>query len=387
MMQRRVGRGDDFMDALRRWIRCVLCAALVLASAPAFAQFRIGIAGPLSGPDAVFGQQIRDGALQAIAEINASGGILGQRAVPVLGDDQSNPQRATDTAIKFAREKVAVVIGPFSSGAALPASTIYGAAGILEFIPAATSPRLTDQGIGTLFRLSGRDDQQSQVVARYILDHHLTKVAILHDRTAEGKALADALRVALKAAGVTEVLYDGIDKGAKDFAPLTARIVASGAELAFWGGTQTEAGLLARQLHGSGAHVTLMGGTGIASDEFSTLAGAGAEGTLMVFPPDPRERAEAAALLQSLSAKGSDPGAYSFYAYAAVEILRQAASSAKSLNPAALARTIHSGMSFKTVLGPLGFDAKGDRTTPDYDVFVWRKGRNGRMSYENAGHS
>ncbi|MGD0633185.1 MAG: branched-chain amino acid ABC transporter substrate-binding protein [Beijerinckiaceae bacterium] len=376
------------MDALRGAMRYALfLAILFLAPAPAFAQLRIGIAGPLSGPDAVFGQQIRDGVLQAIADINASGGILGQRAVPVLGDDQGNPQRATDTASKFARDKIPVVIGPFSSSAALPASVIYGGAGILEIIPAATSPRLTEQGIGTLFRLSGRDDQQSQVAARYILDHHLTKIAILHDRTAGGKALADALRAALKASGVTEVLYDGIDKGAKDLGPLTARVIASGAELAFWGGTQTEAGLLARQLHGSGAHVTLMGGTGMASDEFATLAGAGAEGTLMVFPPDPRERPEAAALLQSLSAKGIDPGAYSFYAYAAVEILRQAAGAAKSLDPATLAGTIHSGMVFKTVLGPLSFDAKGDRTAPDYDIFVWRKGRNGRMSYENAGRS
>jgi branched-chain amino acid transport system substrate-binding protein len=393
MRQRLTGRGDIKGSELRGVTRRALVfAALVLASpflaaAPAFAQFRIGIAGPLSGPDAVFGQQIREGALQAIADINASGGILGQRAIPVLGDDQGNPQRSSDIATKFAREKIPAVIGPFSSSAASPASVIYAGAGILEMIPAATAPRLTGEGLGTLFRLCGRDDQQSLVAARYILDHHITKVAILHDRTTAGKALADALRATLRAGGVTEVLYDGITKGAKDFGPLAARIAASGAELTFWGGTQTEAGLLARQLQGSGAHVTLMGGTGIASSEFATLAGAGAEGTLIVYPPDPRQRPEAAALLQSLSAKGIDPGAYSFYAYAAIEILQQAANTAKSLDPAALAKTIHSGMVFNTVLGALSFDAKGDRTTPDYSIFIWREGRDGRMSYEDSGHS
>jgi branched-chain amino acid transport system substrate-binding protein len=391
MIWRRTGRCIDKQGGLltrRAFVYAVLVlAVLAVTATPVAAQFRIGITGPFSGPDAVFGQQIREGALQAIADINGSGGILGQRAVAVSIDDQNTPQRGTDAAAKFVHDKVPVVIGPFSSSGTLPASAIYGRAGIIEMVPAATVPRLTEQDIPTLFRLSGREDQQTSVAAHYILAHHIGKVAILHDRAAAGKASADTLRAALKAGGVTEVLYDSIAKGSKDFGPLAARIAASGAGLVFWGGTQTEAGLLARQLHDSGADVTLMGGTSIASGEFPTLAGAGAEGTLMIFPPDPRQRPEAAALLQSLSAKGIDPGAYAFYAYAAVEILRQAANSAKSLEPAALARTIHSGMVFKTVLGPLSFDAKGDRTDPDYSVFVWRKGPGGRVSYEDSGPS
>ncbi|WP_246725016.1 branched-chain amino acid ABC transporter substrate-binding protein [Beijerinckia sp. L45] len=349
-------------------------------SAPALADVRIGIAAPLSGSDAVFGTQIRLGVEQAIADINADGGFLGQRGSAVPGDDLGDPKRGSEIAAGFVRDKVQLVVGPFSSGVAMPASAIYGAAGVLAITPSATAPQITERGLATIFRLGGRDDQQSAVAARYLADH-ATKIAILHDRTTAGKALADAVRKALLADGVKDALYASIDKGDKDVGPLVNRLKTSGAQIAFWGGTQTEAGLLVRQLHDAGSHAVLMGGIGIASDEFATLAGPGAEGTLMTFPADPRQRPDAADLLHRLQAKGTEPDAYTFYAYAAVQIIQQAAGLAKSLDPSALAATMHGGTVFKTVLGDVAFDMKGDVTTPGYGVIPWRKGPTGRIGF------
>ena len=364
---------------LRHALARGLAGALLFAT-PAVADVRIGVAGPLSGSDAVFGAQIRIGVEQAVADLNARGGFLGQRATVVLGDDLGDPKRGSDVASGFVRDKVSLVVGPFSSGVALPASAIYGAAGVLEILPAATAPQITERGLTTVFRLGGRDDQQSAVAARYLAARD-TKIAILHDRTTTGKALADSVRKALAAAGVKDVLYASIDKGDKDFGSLVSRLKSSGARLAFWGGTQTEAGLLARQLHDSGSPVVLMGGIGIASDEFATLAGPGAEGTLMTFPADPRQRPEAADLLRALQAKGVEPDAYTFYAYAAVQIIQQAAAAAGSLDAGVLATAMHNGMVFKTVLGDVTFDAKGDVTTPSYAVLPWRKGPTGRVGF------
>ena len=124
-----------------------------------------------------------------------------------------------------------------------------------------------------------------------------------------------------------------------------------------------------------------MGGDGIASDEFAAIAGPGAEGTFMTFPPDPRERPEAAAVVQEFKARNFNPETYTLYSYAAVQVLKQAAEAAKSLDTAEVAKAIHSGMKFKTVIGDISFDKKGDVTRADYVVFVWKKGPDGRISY------
>ena len=92
---------------------------------------------------------------------------------------------------------------------------------------------------------------------------------------------------------------------------------------------------LARQLHDIGARVTLIGGFALASDEFANVAGPGADGTLVVFPRDPRTRPAAAGLLHRLQAR--NPDGTVFAAYAAVQVVAQAAARANSLDPKALA--------------------------------------------------
>ena len=358
----------------------VMALATTWAPVPASAEVRIGLAAPLSGPDAVYGLQLRAGVDQAVADINAGGGLLGQRVIVVTGDDGGDVKRGIAAADDLVRDKVPVVIGPFSSSIALPTSAIYAAGGTLDIMPAATAPQITERGLATIFRLAAREDRQATVAAQYLARHY-DKVAILHDRTTAGKALADAVRQALRADGVRDVLYAGITKGDKDFASLVGRLKASGTRVAFWGGTQTEAGLLARQLHEAGAPVVLMGGVGIASDEFATLAGPGAEGTLMVFPADPKQRPEAADLLRKLAARGTEPAAYVFNAYAAVQVIQQAVEAAGSLDPAALARVMHEGQPFRTVLGTISFDEKGDLTAPDYSVQTWHRGPTGRVGF------
>jgi branched-chain amino acid transport system substrate-binding protein len=105
----------------------------------------------------------------------------------------------------------------------------------------------------------------------------------------------------------------------------------------------------------------------------------------MTFPPDPRNRPEAARAVQELRAKDFNPETYTLYSYAAVEIIKQAAEAAKSADSAAMANVMHSGMNFKTVIGNISYDKKGDVTRTDFVVYVWRKGAGGRVSYYELG--
>lgn len=148
-----------------------------------------------------------------------------------------------------------------------------------------------------------------------------------------------------------------------------------------FGGLHTEAGLLTRQMRGAGVNAVLMGGDGIASAEFAAIAGDSGEGTLMSYGPDPTKRPGAADIVKRFEAKKINPEAYTLYAYASVQVIKQAAEAAKSLDPKKVAEAIHSGRTFDTVLVRL-FDKKGDRTDADYVVYEWRKAPDGKLIYE-----
>ena len=349
----------------------------------ASAQIKFGVAGPLTGSNAAFGAQLKNGFEQAIEDINAAGGIQGQKITGAVGDDVGDPKQGVSIANKFSAEGVKFVVGHFNSGVTMPSSEVYQENGILSITPASTNPRVTERGMWNVFRTCGRDDQQGAVAAAYILKHMKDKkIAIVHDKTTYGQGLADETRKAMNKGGVKEVLYEGINIGDKDFAALVSKIKASGADMVYWGGLHTEGGLLVRQMRDQGVKAVLFGADGITSDEFASIGGPGVEGTLMTFAPDPRKRPEAKAVIEKFRAKKFEPEAYTLYSYAAVEVIKQAADAAKSLDPKKVADQIKSGQTFKTVIGDLTFDKKGDITRPDYVVYVWKKGADGKITYE-----
>jgi branched-chain amino acid transport system substrate-binding protein len=171
-----------------------LAAGLALAGS-ASAQIKIGIGGPITGGSAAFGAQLKNGAEQAIADINAEGGILGQKLTSTVGDDRADPKEGVSVANKFVGDGVKFVVGHFNSGVTIPASEVYQENGILEVTPAATNPRVTERNKWNIFRTCGRDDQQGAVAGEYILRNFNGKmVAFVHDKTTYGQGLADVTR-------------------------------------------------------------------------------------------------------------------------------------------------------------------------------------------------
>jgi branched-chain amino acid transport system substrate-binding protein len=346
------------------------------------AQVKFGMEGPITGANAAFGAQLKNGTEQAVEDINAAGGINGQKIVLSFGDDVSDPKQGVSVANKFAADGVKFVVGPFNSGVTMPASAVYAENGILVVTPAATNPKITERGLWNIFRSCGRDDQQGEVAGAYILKHFKgKKVAIVHDKTTYGQGLADETKKAMAKGGMKEVLYEGINLGEKDFSALVSKIKASGADLVYWGGLHTEAGLIVRQMRDQGVKAPLMGGDGITSDEYASIGGPGVEGTLMTYGPDPRKRPEAKAVVEKFRKKNFEPEAYTLYSYASVQVIAQAAAAAKSLDPKKVAEKIHSGMKFNTVIGDLSYNKKGDVTRLDYVVYVWKKNKDGKITY------
>jgi branched-chain amino acid transport system substrate-binding protein len=366
----------------KHWLSGVALVAALAFSGAASAQIKMGVAGPITGPNAAFGAQLTMGTQQAVDDINKAGGILGQQITLEQGDDVSDPKQGVSVANKFVGDGVKFVVGHFNSGVTIPASEVYTENGILMITPSATNPKVTDRGLWDVFRTCGRDDQQGMLWAEYARDHLKgKKIAVVHDKTTYGKGLADAALDNMHKFGIKEVLYEGVNTGEKDYSAIVSKIKASGADILMWGGLHTEGGLIIRQMRDQGMSTVMVSGDGITDNEFSQIGGPGVEGTLMSFGPDPRNNPSAKDIVAEFKAKNFDPEAYTLYSYAAVQIMKQAAEKAKSLDTKKIAEVMHSGMTFHTVIGDIAYDKKGDRTSVDYVWYTWLKGPDGKITY------
>jgi branched-chain amino acid transport system substrate-binding protein len=125
-------------------------------------------------------------------------------------------------------------------------------------------------------------------------------------------------------------------------------------------------------MRSQGVKAQLVSGDALVTSEFWSIAGPAGEGVRMTFGPDPRKRRTAAAVVKAFKDKGYDPEGYTLYTYAAFQIWAQAATKARTIDSRKVAETMRAGK-WDTVLGPIGFDRKGDITSIDYVFYVWKK--------------
>ncbi|MCB9992869.1 MAG: branched-chain amino acid ABC transporter substrate-binding protein [Hyphomicrobiaceae bacterium] len=365
----------------------VALAAMLAFAGSAHAEVLFGVAGPLTGPNAAFGAQLQKGAEQAAEDINAAGGMNGEMIKIELGDDVSDPKQGISVANKFVADGVQFVDGHFNSGVSIPTSNVYAENGILQITPASTNPSFTERDLWNTFRTCGRDDQQGSVAGNYIADHFAdAKVAVINDKTPYGQGLADETKKALNGRGMTEVMYEGINTGDKDFSVLISKMKEAGVTLVYFGGLHTEAGLIIRQMADAGLEAKFMSGDGIVSNELASIAGPAVVGTLMTFAPDPRKNPAAQDLVAKFRAAGFEPEAYTLYSYAAMQVVAAAANAAGTNDPQAVAASIKANGPFQTAIGELGYNEKGDITRPDYVMYVWKDMGDGTYSYEEIGN-
>jgi branched-chain amino acid transport system substrate-binding protein len=354
--------------------------ALALAAEPARAQIHVAVAGPITGEYAAFGAQMKEGAEQAVADINKAGGVLGQQLVLEVGDDACDPKQAVSVANQFASKSVKFVAGHFCSGSSIPASKVYSEEGILQISPASTNPKYTDEGSWNTFRVCGRDDEQGKVAGEYLAKKYKNeKIAILNDNSAYGKGLADETAKALHTAGGKEVLATAYTPGEKDYSSLVSRLKQAGVTVIYVGGYHTEAGLIIRQAKEQGMKATLVGGDALVTNEFWQIAGDAGAGTLMTFPPDPRLMKTAADVVKEFKAKNIDPEGYVLYTYGAVQVWADAVKKAGSTDPKKVAAALKASGNWPSVLGPVSFDKKGDTTGGGYVFYEWKNGAYAQM--------
>ena len=352
-----------------------IAAMLVCGIEGAHADVKIAVVGPITGQNAAFFTQMKQGAEGAAAAINKAGGINGQKIVLDLEDDACDPKQAVAVANKLASASIPGVIGHFCSSSSIPASEVYSESAIPMISPGSTNPTLTDRGLKDVFRTCGRDDEQSAIAAAGILKMKPgAKIAVVDDRSTYGKGLADGVRTSLAAKGVKPAVDDTVTAGQKDYSTLISRLKAAGVSVIFYGGYFPEAGLMVRQMKEQGLNATFMSGDGIATTEFAGVAGPASDGVLMTFYPDPRNNPKAAPIVKAFRDAHYEPEGYTLYTYAALQAYVDAANRAKSTDGTKVSAELHKGK-YSTVIGDFAFNAKGDPSAEPFVIYEWHGGK------------
>jgi branched-chain amino acid transport system substrate-binding protein len=357
--------------SVKKLATAVSASIALMAAGQAAAEIQIGIAGPMTGPVAQYGDMQFSGARMAIEQINANGGVMGEKLVGVEYDDVCDPKQAVTVANSLVNDGVRFVVGHLCSSSTQPASDIYEDEGVLMITPAATSPEITQRGYELVFRTIGLDSMQGPVAGNYIASQNPKRVAIVHDKQQYGEGIATAVRDTLQAKGVEIAMFEGITAGDKDFSSLITKLKQADVDYVYYGGYHPELGLILRQARQADLNAKFMGPEGVGNKDINTIAGEAAEGLLVTLPPSFDEKAENAELVKAFQAKGEDPsGPFVLTSYAAVQLIADGIKQAGSSDPYEVAKALHSG-TFQTPIGTVQYDEKGDMKSFEFVVYEW----------------
>jgi branched-chain amino acid transport system substrate-binding protein len=331
---------------------------------------KIGIAGPVTGPVAQYGDMQKIGAMMAIRQINEAGGINGQTLEGIIYDDACDPKQAVAVANRIVNDDIRHVIGHLCSSSTEPASDIYEEEGVLMITAASTSPTITEKGYELIFRTIGLDSLQGSLAAAHIRDHvKPERLAVIHDKQQYGEGLATTVKDLLATDGIEAEMFEGVTPGDKDFSALIAKLKRNNIDFVYYGGYHPELGLILRQSREKGFDVPFMGPEGVVNSDLAAIAGEAMEGVLATAPKSFDQNPENAALTEAFKARNEDPsGPFVFPAYAAIQVMADAIKATGETDPYALAEYLRANR-FDTTIGEIGFDARGDLTESTFMVY------------------
>ncbi|MEV4783050.1 branched-chain amino acid ABC transporter substrate-binding protein [Burkholderia sp. LMU1-1-1.1] len=350
--------------------------ALALASGAPAARaediIKIGHVAATSGPIAHLGKDNENGARMAVDELNAKGVVIGGKKYKIVlqaEDDAADPKQATAAAQKLVDARVQGVIGHETSGTSIPASRIYYDAGIPQISPSASNPQYTRQRYNTTFRNVANDEQLGAALARYAMQQVKAKrIAVIDDRTAYGKGLADEFIKNVKrggaASGSSIVSTQFTNDKATDFSAILTAVKATRPDMIFFGGMDAVAGPMLRQMKQLAIPIKFMGGDGMCSDSVPRLAGnAMSDGQVICAEAGGVEPSQEKGMADFRVAYkkryGIEVQTYAPYTYDALMTMVAAMRKAGSPDPAKYLPEL-AKIQYKGVTGNIAFDARGD---------------------------
>ena len=350
--------------------RSVILSVLLLISLLAFSScgksseaVKIAILAPLSGDVATFGQSTRDGAMMAIEEWNAKGGLLGNPIEVVVEDSQCSAEAAVSAANKVIDQDGAkFIIGEVCSSASIPISEIAMAKGVLQISPTSTNPAVTVDAQGNtkslIFRACFIDPFQGTAAAKFALEnlHAKTAAVFLDQGNDYVRGLAEYFIAAFEAGGgqvLVKETYTGDDQ---DFSAIISKAKDANPDILYLPDYYSTVNVIAAQAREKGMTAVFMGGDGWDSPDLDEAALEGGYFTNHYSPEDPRP--EVQDFVKKYQAKyGSVPDALATLAYDAATVLLKGIEQAGTADPVAVAKAIEGGV-FPVVSSEISYDTQ-----------------------------
>ena len=316
-------------------------------------KYNIAYLGAATGPAGALGQNMIGGVKLALSQYNKNHSSA--KVCLKTFDSQGDKGQASNLAPQIVHDSsIIALVGPGFSGESNSTGKTFFQAGLPSISPSATNVHLTQNGWSTWHRVIGNDAAQGAADAKYITNTlHATKVDVIADDSDYGIGLATVVKSSL---GSAVVATDKVATGQTDFSATVSGIKGSGATVVFYGGYYPEAGLLAKQLRGSGWKGTFVSGDGSEDPKFITTAGASAaNGALLSAPAGP---APASFNSEYKALIGSPAGLYSTQAFDATNIILAGIDAGKTSH--ADLNTFIGSYTGNGASGPIAFDSKGD---------------------------
>jgi len=358
--------------------RIILAAGLALALVPGLAAaktLKIGSLSPLTGQYAADGTDIKQGVETAVAVWEAKGGVPGYDKIELYSQDTAcDGKQAVSAANKLVNLGVVGVVGAYCSSATIPASVVLNDAKIQMLTPASTNEKITARGFKYMFRVCGRDDDQGQLVVRFMLEGaKVKKVALIDDKTTYTAGLAENIKK-FGQGKLEFVAHEHINQGDKDFSGVLTKIKAAGPDLIYFSTYNPEGNLIAIQAKRLGITAKMMSNDAVYHPNFIAIAKEAAEGTFFTFSLPPDEKIpEVAGFMKMYTQKYGQPGSYSAYAFDAANTLLTAIAKAGADDPDKLSAAIRA-TNLRGVTKTIKFDQTGESGS-NYVVLVVKGGQ------------
>ena len=351
------------------WLLVAALAGACGAEKPAASQgIKVGFFGALTGPTATFAISGRNGALLAIEQINAAGGVLGRPLGLVSEDDRGEASEAASAVSKLiTRDHVVALIGENASSRSLAAAPIAQSYGVPMISPSSTNIEVTKKG-DYIFRVCFIDAYQGRVLAAFARKNLKAQTAaILTDaRSDYSVGLAEAFRTAFEAAGGRIVAEAKYAEGDSDFSAQLTALRPTHPDVLFVPGYYTDAGLIARQARSLEVKSTLLGADGWDSPKLVEIGGEAMEGAYLsnhysVDDPAPAVRR----FVDAYKARyGAEPDSIAATSYDATRLLADAITRAGSTEGRRVRDALAATKDFAGVTGTITMDADRNPIKP-----------------------
>ncbi len=328
---------------------------------------KVGLLGPMTGPLADEGKQMKEVVELLAADLNAQGGVLGKKVQIITADDQGTVEGGITGAQELIDQGVVAAIGSYPSSVTAAAQSIFSKAGVLQITNASTAAPLSQKGIKTFLRICSNDDDQAEAGAEVISERGYKKVAILHDDTLYSKGLANSTRALLEKKGMQITFDEALPAGRDNYKEILIQIKKTNPDVIFFTGYYPEAGVLLRQKRELGWKVPIIGGDASNNPDLIKIAGKkAAKGFQFLSLPRPENLPSLEAkefLLQYKNKYGHRVNSiYAMLAGDAFRVITFAIEQTKSTKGDVMANYLLNDLkAYKGFTGLISFDKNGDR--------------------------